>query len=63
MVTSSIKKLGLDIQSFKIGEKIKIEANTEVTEVSNTKTDGENRKTLQLQIQDLGLKKKYAWTD
>lgn len=55
--TESINKLGLNIQSFKIGEKVKIEADTEVIEISNNESEDGNRKTIRLQIQNLGLSK------
>ena len=55
--TESINKLGLDIQSFKIGEKVRIEADTEVIEISNNMSEDGNRKTIRMQIQGLGLNK------
>jgi len=61
--TESINKLGLDIKSFKIGDKVKIEANTEVVEISSSRDGIRHQKTIRLQVQDLGIKKKFAWED
>lgn len=53
--TESIDKLGLDLKSFKINEKIKIGAIAEVIGISNDKTEDGDRKTIRLQIQKIGL--------
>lgn len=53
--TESLKKLGIDLNKFKIGQKVMITAETSVDEIRSSERRGEDSSTLGLQIQKLAL--------